>query len=47
MTWKEACLEQFSQYTELLEDFYESYEDLENSISAIEQCRWAKDSHEI
>ena len=47
MTWKEACMEQFSQYTELLEDFYASYEHLENSISAVEQCMWLKDFYEI
>ena len=47
MTWKEACFEQFSEYTELLEHFYESYEHLENVISAVEQCMFSKDFFEI
>ena len=35
-------MEQFSHDNELLEDFYASYEHLENSISAMEQCMWLK-----
>ena len=40
-------MEQFSKYTELLEDFYAIYEDLENIISAVEQCMLFKDFYEI
>ena len=47
MTWKQACSELFSQYTELLEDFYAMYEELENSIAAVEQCMSSKDTYEL
>ena len=47
MNWKDACTEQFNQYTELLEDFYSIYEDLESSISAVEQCMLSKDFYEL
>ena len=47
MTWKEACSELFSQYTELLEDFYAIYEELEKSIAAVEQCMSSKDTYEL
>ena len=47
MTWKQACSELFSQYTELLEDFYAIYEELENSIDAVEQCMTSNDTFEL
>ena len=47
MTWKQACSELFSQYTELLEDFYAIYEELENTIAAVEQCMSSKDTYEL
>ena len=46
MKWKDECTEQYNQYTELLEDFYSIYEDLENTISAVEQCMSSKDFFE-
>ena len=47
MTWKEACSELFSHYTELPEDFYASDEELGNSIAAVEQYMSSKDTYEL